>query len=712
VQLVRNDGSKQFTGYLVQPPEPACVGETERGPWVTYKLTAIGDEYLLDRRPLPVRPNYVAVNAGQLVHELAEELCPGVYECSGIADVGTVAEIACGGTRRWSEVMQELAAVSRSVYRVHDHAITLKPVSSVTHLLDESDARIDTRSLVISNDGNVVNKATVLGGYEPASYVDDQFCGDGYSLSFSLSNYPFLRTPHTVLEEEFRGNLTQYLWDVRDAGGHLRIENGELVVEGGAGVAADCSVALKQSFELGGAWQFQHGEVTIRSGNGWIGGLFDEAIDATHCLAAFRVTDIGGIRRIQPYVNGAAAGSSVTVKPNCTYALSTRFHAAEPYRLHPEFHSLDGVTGEPASEAAVRFVLECREIDPANPATLVQPAAVLFDGIVESTPPVCQYVLFASEDLHASTNFARVRRMPEVLVRSALPGQPFRTRLVGGFAEGAECGISSSGDLYFYSANPPAPNETIAVSCRTSSRAAGSAIDGQSIANNARLGDDGLRASVAAIVAPKARTSEDCAVAAKAWLAQSSAGGWSGEYECWAETLPRGTETHPGDGVSVIAPSRNAEFDAIVREVKLHLADLDGERERIQFRFANDAAEAIALQLGREEEGYEWPRVIVDADGPPALSSLQSAGFTAITSTTLTVDAGVIPPSGGGIEVRRSDSGWYPDIDRNLVGRFTTRTFTVPRLARNQQYCLRQYDASTPPRYSRHTTILYVDTPL
>jgi hypothetical protein len=357
-------------------------------------------------------------------------------------------------------------------------------------------------------------------------------------------------------------------------------------------------------------------------------------------------------------------------------------------------------------------VLECREIDPANPATLVQPAAVLFDDVIASTPAVCQYVLFASEDLHASTNFARVRRMPEVLVRSALPGQAFRTRLVGGLAEGAECGISSSGDLYFYSANPPAPNETIAVSYRTSSRAAGSAMDGQSIANNARLGDDGLRASVAAILAPKARTSEDCAVAARTWLAQSSAGGWSGEYECWAETLPSGTDIHPGDAVSVIAPSRNAEFDAIVRDVRIHLADLDGERERIQFRFADDAAESIALQLGREQEGYEWPRVFVDADGPPALPALQAAEFTAITSTTLTVDAGVAPPTGGGIEVRRSDSGWDPDIDRNLVGRFTTQTFTLPRLARNQQYCLRQYDASTPPRYSRHTTILYLDKPL
>jgi hypothetical protein len=63
-------------------------------------------------------------------------------------------------------------------------------------------------------------------------------------------------------------------------------------------------------------------------------------------------------------------------------------------------------------------------------------------------------------------------------------------------------------------------------------------------------------------------------------------------------------------------------------------------------------------------------------------------------------------------EVRWSDSGWGPGNDRNLVGRFTTRTFTIPMLSRVQGCYLRQYDASTPPKYSRYTTALHVDYPL
>jgi hypothetical protein len=62
-------------------------------------------------------------------------------------------------------------------------------------------------------------------------------------------------------------------------------------------------------------------------------------------------------------------------------------------------------------------------------------------------------------------------------------------------------------------------------------------------------------------------------------------------------------------------------------------------------------------------------------------------------------------------ECRWSDTGWGPFNDENLAGRFTTQAFTLPRLARVQDYFLRQCDASTPPRYSRHSSALHIDFP-
>jgi hypothetical protein len=63
------------------------------------------------------------------------------------------------------------------------------------------------------------------------------------------------------------------------------------------------------------------------------------------------------------------------------------------------------------------------------------------------------------------------------------------------------------------------------------------------------------------------------------------------------------------------------------------------------------------------------------------------------------------------VEVRWSDSGWGPYDDQNLAGRFTTQTFTPPRLGKVEDYYLRQYDASSPPKYSRYTAALHVDYP-
>ncbi len=68
-------------------------------------------------------------------------------------------------------------------------------------------------------------------------------------------------------------------------------------------------------------------------------------------------------------------------------------------------------------------------------------------------------------------------------------------------------------------------------------------------------------------------------------------------------------------------------------------------------------------------------------------------------------------PAGGGFEVRWSDAGWGQYNEKNLAGRFTTQTFTLPRLAKVQNYFLRQFDASTPPKYSRFSAALHIDYP-
>ena len=94
------------------------------------------------------------------------------------------------------------------------------------------------------------------------------------------------------------------------------------------------------------------------------------------------------------------------------------------------------------------------------------------------------------------------------------------------------------------------------------------------------------------------------------------------------------------------------------------------------------------------------------------LENLPQAQVTEVTSTSVTIDMGREPIGGGGFEVRRTDSGWDPLVDRNLVGRFQTRVITLTRLSRVQTWCIREYDASSPVKYSRCATQLHVDYPL
>ena len=171
----------------------------------------------------------------------------------------------------------------------------------------------------------------------------------------------------------------------------------------------------------------------------------------------------------------------------------------------------------------------------------------------------------------------------------------------------------------------------------------------------------------------------------------------------------------PGDGLDVSASSRGASFRAIVREVDVDFVDLAGEHSQYTMRFADDGAESLTTEFdaGRVINALDLNATPVTQVGANVLPDLTQAEILIPpTSTTVTIDAGLDPLPGGGIEVRWSDTGWGASNDRNLVGRFNARSFTVPRLGRVQDYFLRQYDNSSPAKYSRYSAALHLDYPL
>jgi hypothetical protein len=170
------------------------------------------------------------------------------------------------------------------------------------------------------------------------------------------------------------------------------------------------------------------------------------------------------------------------------------------------------------------------------------------------------------------------------------------------------------------------------------------------------------------------------------------------------------------DAVAVSVPSRGAAFVAIVRAVAIDVVNPANDRGMYTIEFANDWAEPLAYQDAGSATTIALadmpPRLATGQVGTYYLANLTNAQITQVSATTASVDVGMVLPSGCGVEVRMHDFGWGVSNDRNLLGRFSLPTFTLPRLARTQNYFLRLYDTSSPPRYSRYAAALHVDYPL
>ena len=717
VTLSTAKGVALFTGYLDGVPEEEYLGWNERGPQYRLAVSASSDDVVLDRKMLQPRPAFVDCSAGSIVASLANDVSPGKFDTSAAEDVESIESYFASVQHSWSEHASQLALLSRGCYRVQGGDVIFEPLGKRTYILDENDTMFSPADLKINAPAKTLNQITAIGQVAVDCYVKDFFEGDGMSLRFYLSAAPFLGRYGSILQQEYNAwPLDARWWTVTDPKSAISVNSGRLWVQGGTGTGGQTGVQFAQELEIAGALVLQHGDVTFQApSNGVLGGLYAAG---GQCLAGFQISAAGAQSTIQAIVNGVVTGTPITTATGHHYALTTRLYATEPVRRQQRFHSSQHVGGNAIGGAVVtsdvRVVLEVHDMDSNNIATQIAPAVTLYDGVLSSIDPECTYVLADSPNLHCAIAYTRIMKAPNVMVRSCLPGASYRTRLVGALLEGAECYLNSTGGLQFYSQNVPAANEKLVASYRTGKRSAARVGDSVSIASLTRSGDDGVRSAAVSIAAPAARTSDDCANAALAMLEDTTQQAWSGEYSCWSAFLPgAASDILPGDALEIKAPSRNCDCHVVVRAVEIGACDLAGDGSQYKIVFANEAAQPLALQTApataQELSGVDLLQL---ANPTWILPALTLADLVDVSSTTLTFDMGVDPQPGGGFEVRYSDSGWDPAIDRNLAGRFTTRVFTIPRLSRVQSYFMRQYDNASPVKYSKCSTLMHVDYPL
>ena len=721
--VTKSDGSVVFTGYLAQAPVCEYLGWGEQAPVYRYELIAESDEAVLDQKALPTRAPLIARTAGSALRQLVEDLLPGEFDVSGVQNLDVLASYEVNPQQTFSYHAARIATAARASYRATNGALVLSPAGAATYAISESDANFSPMGLKITSPRTAVNDITVIGVDEPQDYVRDYFVGDGLSLQFYLSQSPFQQNRAALIDEEYSGTeLDATTWAVNDPTSAFSVSGQALQVSGGSGQDGQTTVDFLEQIEMGGALELQHGDVSFAApSQGVIGGLYSGAVSIANCIAGFQVTPAGAGSNIQSLINGSATGPVVATTAGHRYVLTTYIYSMEVYREGEIYHSSvhpagDGVGGT-AIAADVRIVLELQDIDPASPQTMVAAPTVLYDDVIANAPGICTYALVNAVNMQCSFAYTYASHISLAMVRMALPGAGYVTQLVESLSDGGQCEIASSTTLDFYPQYVPPLNALIVASYRGSGRAAAEVVNSSAIAALASGSDDGSRSTVKMLKTPSVRTQADCENAALAILDDAAGLAWSGTYETWSDFLPGGAEdVFPGDGVAVNVPSRGAVFGAIVRAVGIEFEDPADDRGMYTIEFANDLAVPLAVKEESSNVSLALsdlpPQLATTQVGSYYLENLTEAQITQITSTTVQVDAGMAPPNGWGIEVRLHDYGWGVSNDRNLLGRFTTETFSLPRLARAQNYFLRLYNTSSPPSYSRYSAALHVDYPL
>src|SRR5258708_4541728 len=414
VTLGKTNGSDVFTGYLTQSPQYEYLGWGEQGPVYRYNLLAESDEVLLDQKTLPNRSPFISRTAGAALRQLAEDVLPGWFDTSAVQEVDTLAAYAVNPQKEFSYHAAEIAMAARASYRAMNGALVLAPVGTASYTVSESEANFSPEGLRLTSPKMLLNDVTVIGLDEPQAYVRDYFVGNGLSLKFYLSQKPFPQSRPALINEQYvRTSPDPTTWLVVDPSMAISLVAQTLQVAGGNGLDGQTTFRFIEQLELGGALQLQHGDVSFSgASHGVLGGLYSGAISAAGCLAGFQVAPSGGGSSIQALINGLPTGPAITTQLGHRYVLTTYVYSIEVYRskeiYHSSLHPAGSGWGGGTVAADVRFVLEVHDIDPANPATMVAPATVLYDGIVQGAPGFCTYALVNAMSMHCNIAYTYV----------------------------------------------------------------------------------------------------------------------------------------------------------------------------------------------------------------------------------------------------------------------------------------------------------------
>jgi hypothetical protein len=715
--ITGDDGTSYFTGYIAVSPLPEYAGLAIEGPRYRIAIQAVSDELLLDQLLMPPSVSAIGENVGALMTALVTHTGSTALSTSGLSLGTAVTNFIPQHGAPWSKSAGQLASQARAAYRAVNGALLLSSVQSTIHRLNETDGSLNLAALsfTASVKRALANDVTVCGEHEPVAYVTEYFPGDGVTTQFYLAADPFFpaAAKSTIIDELFdEALIDQTVWSNTGIDGYLGIGAGGMVMDGGNGIDGETVLSWIDPVELGGTLLLEAVGVTLSPGStGVVAAFYIGLSTQASCIAGFQVTAAVGTGAVtlQPMIQGAVAGTTYAVNPANQYTLRARVHCADQERELSVYRSFgDGgpiTWGGESSTSPAQIQMEIQEFVDGVGGTPV----TLYDGAVTGLPPAGTVIAASSINLIGTMRAMYVTNLGSGWVVSTPPGGGPYTRRVGTTAEAAECRVERTGKLVFYTGSMPVTGEQVAVSYRTIGRAVGRAVNAASQLALSEAGSPSVAAWIGSVTGPAARSSADCLNAALA-IEQASAGVsalWSGTYS--GSRASFAADVWPGDALLLNAPSTSLDVQVVVRTVKVSYRASYPDLVEYAIEFANDWANDLAIKTSTTVPADAW---LPAAIAPTVLANLTSLTVTTLNGTTVAIDTGVTPPSGGGFEIRRRDFAFMPGEDPGLVVRATLADITFSRETANDRFYIRMYDGSTPPNYSQFSTALFINLPL
>jgi hypothetical protein len=712
-----DDGTYYFTGYIAVTPLPEYAGLALEGPRYRIAIQALSDELLLDQNLMPLSTGATGETAGALMTTLVTRTGVTRLSTAGLTLSTAVSNFIPDPGAPWSKSAGQVASMARAAYRAVNGALTITPVQTTVHPLNETDGSLNLANLSFTGSVKraLANDVTVCGEHEPVAYVTEYFLGDGSTTQYYLTQDPYCpaASKTTIISELFNEvQINQCVWGVTGGAGYLTLGAGGLAMNGGNGIDGETLLAWLDSVEMGGTLLLEAVGVTLAANsNGVLAGFFVGRDTQAACIAGFQATVQGGTGAVtlQPLIQGSAVGTAYAVNPAYQYTLRVRVHCAENERDLAIYHSVGdsgAITAGGQLNAAPGYIQ--MEIQQFVNGVGGMPVT-LYDGAIASLPCACDVVAVSSINLLGTMRALHLTNLGSGWVVSTPPsGGPY-TRRVGTTAEAAECHLERTGKLVFYTGYAPVAGEQVAVSYRTIGRAVGRAVNTASQAALAAAGMPVVAVWIGSVTNPPARSSADCRNAALVMeqAAASVSALWSGTYK--GNRLSFATDVWPGDALLLNAPSTSLNAQVVVRAVTVSYRASYPDLVEYAITFANDWADDLAIKTYATVPADAW---LPAPAAPTVLANLNTLTVTAVTGTTVTVNAGATPPTGGGFEVRTRDFTFMAGTDPALVMRSTLPAMTISRISANDRFFIRMYDGSTPPNYSEFSTALFINLPL